>query len=345
MHILRCCSGLTDALGAELTRALPQTATQAAYGEAWRQVEGVAALPRLAFCRQALPDAVAAQAASINQWADLLRDALCDALPAPEPPWRLHIFGDEAVSGGRCALIDGALDARLQKRNRALRRARNPRSDGPWLPGEWLVQLALRSAEEGWLSICAPDARAAWGESLSPFPGGAVTIPRDTAPPSRAYQKLLEAELRLGVSIQGGERCVDLGASPGGWTFIALKRGATVTAIDRSPLRDDLMRSPYLHFVRGDAFAFTPLEPPVDWLLCDVIAFPAKTIEAIERWLTQGWCRRFCITIKFKGRDDDAALDALREQLPVWAPTSRWAIRHLDHNHNEVTLYGEMSPG
>jgi 23S rRNA (cytidine2498-2'-O)-methyltransferase len=293
------------------------------------------------------------RAGSINQWADLLRDALTEAftVPAPDaaataaaslpPPWRLHLLGAQGVSRGRLGLIEAALDERLQRKQRALRRARGDGS-GPWRDGEWLVQLALTSQDAGWLSCCGPHVRAAWGDTLSPLPGGEVEGARDPAPPSRAYQKLLEAERRLGVAIGAGDQCVDLGASPGGWTYVALQRGASVVAVDRSPLRADLMRHPRLTFVRGDAFGFVPARPPVDWLLCDVIAFPHKTIAAIEQWLTQGWCRRFCVTIKFKGRDDDAALDALKAQLPLWAPRARWSLRHLDHNHNEVTLYGAL---
>ena len=39
-----------------------------------------------------------------------------------------------------------------------------------------------------------------------------------TGPPNRAYLKLWEALVRLRRWPQPGERCLDLGASPGGWT-------------------------------------------------------------------------------------------------------------------------------
>ena len=59
-----------------------------------------------------------------------------------------------------------------------------------------------------------------------------------------------EAEARLGRRIAPGDRCVDLGASPGSWTYVAVTRGARVTAVDRSELRPDLMQSRQVRFHR-----------------------------------------------------------------------------------------------
>ena len=67
---------------------------------------------------------------------------------------------------------------------------------------------------------------------------------------------------------------------------------AQVVAVDRSPLRDDLMHHARVEFRPGDAFGF---EPPraVDWLLCDVIAAPERTAALLLAWLRRGWmgCR------------------------------------------------------
>jgi 23S rRNA (cytidine2498-2'-O)-methyltransferase len=92
---------------------------------------------------------------------------------------------------------------------------------------------------------------------------------------------------------------VDLGAAPGSWTYLALNRGAHVTAVDRSPLRQDLMNHPRLRFMRGDAFQFKP-PLPVDWLLCDVVAAPERSAELLLRWLRNRWCRHFVVTLKLK---------------------------------------------
>jgi 23S rRNA (cytidine2498-2'-O)-methyltransferase len=58
----------------------------------------------------------------------------------------------------------------------------------------------------------------------SPFPGGIIEFEEDKrGPPSRAYLKLAEAFVRLGARPAAGETCLDAGASPGGWTWMAMR--------------------------------------------------------------------------------------------------------------------------
>jgi 23S rRNA (uridine2552-2'-O)-methyltransferase len=52
---------------------------------------------------------------------------------------------------------------------------------------------------------------------------------------SRAAFKLIELDERFRL-IRPGARVVDLGAAPGGWTQVALQRGATVVALDLLPI-------------------------------------------------------------------------------------------------------------
>ena len=168
-----------------------------------------------------------------------------------------------------------------------------------------------------------------------------MAVARDIRPPSRAYQKLVEAQTRLGVKMKPGEAVVDLGASPGGWTFVALEQGARVTAVDRSPLRDDLQRHAQLSFVKGDAFAYTP-QAPVDWLVCDLIAFPERTVELLRKWLGGGLCDRFVVTVKFRGDEDYALVDEVKRVLATYA--SEYWLRPLTHNKNELTAMGRVRP-
>ncbi len=64
----------------------------------------------------------------------------------------------------------------------------------------------------------------------------AGSIEDHIGPPSRAYLKLWEALVRFGRWPAPGDRCLDLGASPGGWTWVLAKLGANVTAVDKAPL-------------------------------------------------------------------------------------------------------------
>ena len=174
---------------------------------------------------------------------------------------------------------------------------------------------------------------------VSPFPKGEIPIASDKAAPSRAFAKLVEAELRLGRRIAAGETCVDLGASPGSWSYVALNRGARVIAVDRAPLRADLMRHPSLVFRKGDAFSFKP-DTPVDWLLCDVIAAPERSIGLLMDWLRERRARRFVVTIKFKGREDYPKLEQLKHALP--ALCGECFLTRLCANKNEACAFGEV---
>jgi 23S rRNA (cytidine2498-2'-O)-methyltransferase len=202
---------------------------------------------------------------------------------------------------------------------------------------EWLLQIGLRTATSGYLSAATGEQWHHRRRSISRYPGGTVDVPPDRQAPSRAFAKLAEVETRLARPIQPGETCVDLGSSPGSWAFWALTRGATVIAVDRSQLRADLMRHPRLTFLRGDAFRYRP-EQPVDWLLCDVIALPERTIELVQQWLTEGRCRYFCVTIKFRGRTGDEQLEPFKEWLA--AAGHDFYLRRLTSNKNEVTVFG-----
>ena len=366
-----CCARMTSRLHlcwperdppllAELAADFPRSRhALAAGGLVWSELaaDDASVTPCLAFAEQVLPEPRAVAARSVTQWAQVLADAVLEELGAHDGPWRLHVLSAPPAAGsrlgpGRARLVrEQALD-RIQQRRRSLRRALV--EDGrPFAADEALVQLLLVSLESGWLSLCRPDERRHLRRCLSRFPGGVVAVPEDRAPPSRAYAKLLEAELHLGRAIARGERVVDLGGAPGGWSAVALQRGACVLAVDRAPLRDDLMLHARLVFRRGDAFKFRPdaaprgadplpewLVPPVDWLLCDVVAFPERTLALLQQWLTQRWCRRFVVTLKFRGAADLGRLGELKALLE--SSGAEFIVRRLRANKNEVTAAGAL---
>ena len=159
----------------------------------------------------------------------------------------------------------------------------------------------------------------------------------DKEAPSRAFAKLVEAEIRLGCKIARGQSCVDLGASPGSWSYVALQRGARVVAVDRAPLRDGLMKNRHLKFIKGDAFAYHP-DTAVDWLLCDVIAAPERSVGLLIDWVRQRRAHRFVVTIKFKGEQDYLVLEQLKHALPPMC--EEFYLTHLCANKNEACAFG-----
>jgi 23S rRNA (cytidine2498-2'-O)-methyltransferase len=129
---------------------------------------------------------------------------------------------------------------------------------------------------------------------------------------------------------------VDLGGAPGGWAFTALGLGAKVTAVDRSPLVAPALGHPHLEMILGNAFNYRP-PAPVDWLLCDVICEPTRTLALVETWMREGLCRRVVATLKFKGEGDYGLLREVRTRLG----RLRWPfirLKHLHHHSNEVAI-------
>lgn len=166
----------------------------------------------------------------------------------------------------------------------------------------------------------------------SPFAHGEPQfIENKIDPPSRAYLKLWEAFSLLRQWPQPGERCLDLGASPGGWTWVLSQLGAHVTAVDRSPLDPKVSSSSLVKFRSGNAFSIQPTDvDPLDWLVCDVICYPEKLYEYVQMWLASGRCHNFVCTLKFQGAEHYGIIEKFAQ-----IPQSR--LVHLYNNKHELT--------
>ena len=166
----------------------------------------------------------------------------------------------------------------------------------------------------------------------SPFPNGEVHFVEDrTGPPSRAYLKLWEALTVIGERPGPGQVCLDLGSSPGGWSWALARLGARVISVDRAPLAPEVARLPGIEYIAESAFALDPSAiGPIDWLFSDVICYPLRLLSLVERWLAAATCRRLVCTIKFQGETYHAT--AAR-----FAAIPGSQLRHLFHNKHELT--------
>jgi 23S rRNA (cytidine2498-2'-O)-methyltransferase len=333
--------------------------------------ETAATFPYLAFARQLVPFAREVKASSIRSWASLLVEAVAGVLP-DHAPWSLHVYPFNELAGtsrmgarawhtrvragqmghpaalhdakegaghNRCRLIRESAVELLHQRRRHLVRYLRPHED-MFLESEALVQLVLTSPEQGFLSLAPAPLPFEQRHAVSCFTGGHVEPAMDKEAPSRAFAKLVEAEMRMGLRIAARDTCVDLGASPGSWTYVAARRGARVTAIDRSELRRDLMQHPNVTFQQGDAFRFEP-QKPVVWLLCDVIASAERSAELLVRWLRKRWCRHFVLTLKVDDEGSSAVLSQLKRELPELT-SDLWLLR-LRANKKEVCAFGSTA--
>lgn len=190
---------------------------------------------------------------------------------------------------------------------------------------------AAPTAPLGSWTLLDADTMLASASCSSPFPNGEANFIEDKAPPSRAYLKLWEAFTLLGVKPRPGETCLDLGACPGGWTYVLAKLGARVIAVDKAPLDPKVLALPGVEQRSVSAFSLEPRDiGPVGWFFSDVICYPARLLALVEQFLAAGTVRNFLCTIKFQGETDfetQARFAAI--------PGSR--LMHLHVNKHELT--------
>jgi 23S rRNA (cytidine2498-2'-O)-methyltransferase len=135
-----------------------------------------------------------------------------------------------------------------------------------------------------------------------------------------------------------GERCLDAGASPGGWTWALARLGAEVIAVDRAPPDERVAALPGVRFIKHDAFTLKPEDiGPLDWLFCDAACYPPRLYEWIGKWLASGLCKRFVCTLKMQGTvsgaDNPVDFDTPRRFAAIPGGT----VVHLYHNKHELT--------
>ncbi len=166
----------------------------------------------------------------------------------------------------------------------------------------------------------------------SPFPNGEARFIEDKkAPPSRAYLKLWELFTLIGEKPGPGDTCLDLGSSPGGWSWVLARLGARVISVDKAPLAPDVAALPAIEYRKASAFALALKDVgPVDWLFSDVVCYPQRLLLLVESWLAAGNVRRFVCTIKFQGETDFAV-----QRKFAAIPNSR--LLHLHANKHELT--------
>ncbi|MEO8160625.1 MAG: 23S rRNA (cytidine(2498)-2'-O)-methyltransferase RlmM [Arenimonas sp.] len=182
-------------------------------------------------------------------------------------------------------------------------------------------------------------------EDSSPWPMGVPRLRQSSGAPSRSAMKLEEAFLTLLTGaererlIQPGMRATDLGAAPGGWSWVLAKRHFRVLSVDNGPIAESLLETGLVEHVRADGFSWKPTKAQ-DWLVCDMVESPRRVAARMAEWFAFGWCKHavFNLKLPMKKRWDETrqCLDAFEAQagrpLVVRA-------RQLYHDREEVTVF------
>ncbi|MBP8219277.1 MAG: 23S rRNA (cytidine(2498)-2'-O)-methyltransferase RlmM, partial [Aeromonas sp.] len=183
----------------------------------------------------------------------------------------------------------------------------------------------------------------------SPFHMGIPRLKFPADAPSRSTLKLEEAfhvfvpEDEWEVRLTSGLNAVDLGASPGGWTYQLVRRGMMVSAVDNGPMAESLMDSGQVKHIRDDGFRYRPAKKNTYWLVCDMVEKPARVTHLIASWFRDGLCEEamFNLKLPMKRRyaEVEHNLEVLREWLRELEGDFVVQAKQLYHDREEITVH------
>jgi 23S rRNA (cytidine2498-2'-O)-methyltransferase len=171
-----------------------------------------------------------------------------------------------------------------------------------------------------------------------------LRMPR--AAPSRSTLKLAEAieefldEKERAKRLVPGMTAVDLGASPGGWTWQLVHRGLMVTAVDHGVMDPGLMETGQVKHRHDDGFHFRPADP-VDWMVCDMVESPSRIARLASGWIAQGWCKETIFNLKLPMKKRWEEVQRCREIIDEALGGGGYFLRmkQLYHDREEITCY------
>ena len=181
--------------------------------------------------------------------------------------------------------------------------------------------------------------------TASPWPMGIPRLRMPSGAPSRSTLKLAEAfqeflDERSLKSLGPEATAVDLGASPGGWTWQLVRRNVAVTAVDNGAMDPALMDSGLVKHRRTDGLSYRPPEP-VDWMVCDIVESPSRVAHLAARWIAEKWCRETIFNLKLPMKKRWEEVLRARQIIDDALGGAGYFLRmkQLYHDREEVTAY------
>jgi 23S rRNA (cytidine2498-2'-O)-methyltransferase len=180
----------------------------------------------------------------------------------------------------------------------------------------------------------------------SRWPMGIARLRMPSAAPSRSTLKLAEALLEFlddkerARRLAPGMSAIDLGASPGGWTWQLVQRGMMVIAVDNGAMDPKLMETGQVKHRRDDGFHFRPAEP-VDWMVCDMVESPSKIARLASKWIAEEWARETIFNLKLPMKKRWEEVERCRSIIDEAMGGGGYYLRmkQLYHDREEVTAY------
>lgn len=176
----------------------------------------------------------------------------------------------------------------------------------------------------GWIIYCT--------HPFQRFPlGWHEFVEEKSTPPNRAYLKLWEILGVYNIVPEANSNVIEIGASPGGWSWVLSQNANHIYTFDRAPLAPQIAKIQNIYHTEGDAFKISPDDyKDCTWFFSDIICTPEKLYEILQPWIKAGHIKNFVCTIKFKG---DCDFDILKKFTDIGSSK----LIHLYQNKNEIT--------
>jgi 23S rRNA (cytidine2498-2'-O)-methyltransferase len=198
--------------------------------------------------------------------------------------------------------------------------------------GELVLDCVLVERREWWLG---------WHRAGLPetrWPGGVPAIAPPARMISRAYLKMVEALEWSQLPLAAGDRCVEIGSSPGGSCLALLERGLVVTGIDPAEMDPLVLAQPNFTHLRARAKDVKrSVFRDCRWLVMDANVAPNYTLDTVDALLSQAGVRPRGLVLTLKLTDPKLA-----EKLPAVADRirrngyRRVRMRQLAFNRQEI---------
>ena len=179
----------------------------------------------------------------------------------------------------------------------------------------------------------------------APWPLGIPRLRLHADAPSRSALKLEEALLSLldererETLLRPGMRAADLGAAPGGWTWVLTRHHIKVTAVDNGPMQPALLDTGLVTHRREDGFRWVP-DRTLDWMVCDMVDQPRRVATRMGEWFHNEWCRHAMFNLKLpmkkRWQEVQTCLDLFTE---AGGRPMDVRARQLYHDREEITVY------
>ena len=322
--------------------------TPTGVGKAIVSIHESAALPALSdiiFGRQVLPHAIHYGDADMPTCVDQITkriEVLTKRANRQAGAWTLHAFAVDDDPALQIAMkLEKALLSRLRVSLPAFAKrylSSEKFSEEPREDSDLILQVFVSTTDGTWVSVSSVH------EGTSTAIGGMKRMRKLAGAPSRSASKLEEALAFMGNFPTPGQTAVDLGAAPGGWTFVIARHGTNVVAVDHANL--DIPNAAKLKgtitHLKENGLKYLP-EETVDWLCCDMVMGGRQTLEVLSNWATADKMRAFVVNVKLPAANPWPIVQEVLKQLNSMTDWSYLKAKHLFHDRAEITVMGRRT--